>query len=141
MNWGNKIVAGLAAFMIFIMGAGIYMVSKDSDTLIDEDYYENSLSYDKVYDSKQNLVNDNAKPVISLSKDTLIVTFITGNNEGKLIFKRPSDGALDKEIPFYTKESQFKLPITSFARGNWMLDISWTQGNKSYLHSQSLYVQ
>lgn len=141
MNWGSKIVIGLAAFMLFIIGVSIYMVSHDSDTLIDNDYYENSLSYDQVYDSKQNLINDNAKPNILLGKDTLTITFVTTNNQGKLIFKRPSDGGLDREIPFATADRQFKLPITTFVKGNWSLDISWENSKKSYLHSQSLYIQ
>lgn len=141
MNWGNKIVVGLAAFMIFIGGSVIYMVTKDSDTLIDEDYYENSLSYDEVYASKQNLINDHAKPGVLLSKDTLTITFVAPHNEGKLVFKRPSDGSLDREIPFSVKDKHYKLPISSFTKGNWVLDISWTQANTSYLHSQSLFIQ
>ena len=141
MNWGNKIILGLASFMLFIVGSGIYMVSKDSDTLIDENYYENSLSYDQVYASKQNLIHDGAKPVLSLCQDTLTIEFVGGENRGTLIFKRPSDGSLDKEIPFYTKDKAFVLPVSSFKKGNWTLDISWTQGNNAYLHSQAIYIQ
>ena len=46
MNWGLKIVIGLATFIVFIVSMGIYMVSKDTDSLVDNDYYEKSLSYD-----------------------------------------------------------------------------------------------
>ena len=141
MNWGNKIIVGMASFILFIVGSGIYMVTKDSDSLIDENYYENSLTYDQVYDSKQNLVQDHAKPVLDVQNDTLTIHFVGENNKGTLTFKRPSDGTLDKEIPFYTQQKHFKLPISSFVKGNWALEISWKQGDKSYLHSQDLYIQ
>ena len=141
MNWGNKIVVGMASFMLFIVGSGIYMVTHDSDSLIDENYYENSLTYDEVYDSKQNLLDDHAKPVLSLQNDTLTIQFVSTDNKGKLIFKRPSDGSLDKEIPFYTKDKEFKLPVSSFTKGNWTVEIVWKQGDKNYFHNQPLYIQ
>ena len=141
MNWGNKIVVGMASFMLFIVGSGIYMVTHDSDSLIDENYYENSLTYNEVYDSKKNLLDDQAKPILTLQNDTLTLQFVGENNQGTLTFKRPSDGSLDKEIPFYTKDKEFKLPVSSFTKGNWAIEISWKQGDKNYLHSQALYIQ
>lgn len=140
MSWGNKIIIGLACFMIFIVGAGIYMVSKDSDSLIDEDYYENSLSYDKIYERKQNLYKEDAVPNIQLAKDTLKIQFVAMDNQGTLTFKRPSDGSLDKAIPFSTKGNEFILPMASFKRGNWNLEISWTEGGKMFQYTKSLFL-
>src|SRR5690606_31910354 len=111
MNWGMKIVVGMATFMLFIIGAGVYMISKDSDSLLDEDYYEKGLAYDDVYERKQNLLDDGAKPVVRLEKDTLVVVFTRPRNKGQLSFKRPSDGRQDKEIPLYTATEVFKLPV------------------------------
>lgn len=141
MNWGTKIVFGLAAFMLFIVGSGIYMVTSDSDTLIDEDYYEKSLNYDEVYNRKQNLENDHAKPMISQIQDTLMIVFKTNINKGELSFKRPSDGSLDKVIPFYTNTEVFKLPITTFQKGNWSLEVTWENQGKKYIQTQPLFIQ
>lgn len=141
MNWGTKIVVGLGSFILFIICAGVYMVTKNSDSLVDENYYENSLEYDKIYTSQQNLIDDAAKPKVTIGKDTLVIEFVTDNNKGNLTFKRPSDGDLDKIIPFSTRNSIFKLPISSFKKGNWSLEISWRQNEKTYLHHQPLYIQ
>lgn len=138
MNWGLKIVIGMAAFMLFIIGASLYMVSQDSDSLIDEDYYEHSLSYDQVYNSKSNLIKDKARPTVVIRSDTLEIKFISSVNNGKLIFKRPSDGSLDTTIPFYTPTEYFKLPISTFKSGLWQLEITWTNNDKQYVYSQSL---
>ena len=141
MNWGMRIVVGLGAFMLFIVGAGIYMVTHDSDTLLDDDYYEKGLAYDEVYDRKQNLLDDHAKPVVRMEKDTLVLVFNQAVNRGQLVFKRPSDGALDTKIPFYTDTDIFRLPLSTFAKGSWSLEISWEHKNKTYIDTQSLYIQ
>lgn len=141
MNWGKYIIIGLASFMLFIVSAGLYMVTQDSDSLIDENYYENSLTYNDVYNSKQNLLRDEATPTLSLRNDTLIVGFVGTDNKGSFIFKRPSDGTLDKSIPFATKEGEFRLPISTFAKGNWNVEITWKQRGVSYIHNQALFIQ
>lgn len=48
MNWGTKIVIALALFMALIVSFGVYMVSRDTDSLVAEDYYERGLNYDRL---------------------------------------------------------------------------------------------
>lgn len=47
MNWGIKIAIALAAFIALIVSFGVYMVSRDTDSLVAEDYYERGLNYDQ----------------------------------------------------------------------------------------------
>ncbi|SFT07650.1 FixH family protein [Sphingobacterium wenxiniae] len=139
MNWGVKIIVGLAAFIIFIVGSGIYMVTKNTDTLEEDDYYEKSLTYDDVYNRKQNLLDDAAKPAIKIQQDTLYILFKSNVNKGELQFKRPSDASLDITLPFATTSRQFQLPVSTFKRGNWKLDINWEGDGKAYLSQHSLF--
>lgn len=141
MNWGNKIVVGLGAFVLFIVGSGIYMVTKDSDSLIDENYYEKSLAYDTVYEHKQNVLEDNAKPIIRVTKDSLHILFVGEGNTGTLTLKRPSDGKLDKSIPFKSEGSEFDYSTTDLTKGNWIVEIYWKRGNKDYWYSQPVFIQ
>ncbi|QBQ42200.1 FixH family protein [Sphingobacterium psychroaquaticum] len=140
MNWGLKIVIGLGAFMIFIVAAGVYMVSHDSDSLVDNDYYEKSLTYDEVYVSKENLEKDGAKPTIKVRNDTLYIHFVHADNQGELQFKRPSDGKLDVTLPFATKTNDFQLPVSTFTKGSWDLDVNWKSNSKTYLSSHPLFL-
>ncbi len=141
MNWGYKIVFGLGAFMLFIVGAGVYMVSHDSDSLVDPDYYEKGLNYDDTYHKKENLLNHEAKPNLQVTKDTLTITFVAAGNKGNLNFKRPDNGKLDKTLPFATQTNQFKLPLSSFEKGNWNVEIDWKNGDLDYLSDQALFIQ
>ncbi|PRD55738.1 FixH family protein [Sphingobacterium gobiense] len=139
MNWGLKIILGLGTFIIFIVSAGIYMVTKNKDTLEDEDYYEKSLSYDEVYQRKQNLLDDNARPTVNIKNDTLYIAFKQARNRGELFFKRPSDNMLDIVIPFVTESQHYRLPVGSFTRGSWRLEISWQQDGTPYTSDHNLY--
>ena len=141
MNWGLKIVVGLATFMLFIVGAGVYMITQDSDSLLDEDYYEKGLVYDEVYARKQHLVDDHAKPDVQLQQDTLTIVFTSSGNKGYLSFKRPSDSRQDKKVPLYTATEVFKLPINSFAKGSWLLEISWENNQRTYIDTRTVYMQ
>lgn len=140
MNWGTKIVVGLGSFMIFIICAVLYMVSHDSDTLVDDDYYEKGLTYDETYDRKQNMADDHAKPTVQLQNDTLTIVFKTSQNKGNLSFVRPSDGKLDKDIPLFTTNNTFKLPVSTLTKGNWTLEITWESGNRKYIDNQSVFI-
>lgn len=139
MNWGIKIIVGLGTFMLFIIIMGIYMVQKNTDSLEETDYYEKSLSYDQVYERKYNLLIDKVEPQISIVGDTLCITFAQAINRGKLIFKRPSDNTLDLTIPLSTTNFSCKLPISTLAKGNWHLEISWESGSRAYIFDQALY--
>lgn len=127
--------------MLFIIGAGIYMVTHDSDTLVESDYYEKGLNYDETFHKKENLLNDHAKPRIQVLKDTLLIQFSSSVNKGNLNFKRLDDKNQDQQLPFYTNSNQFKLPISSFKKGNWNLEIDWVNSSKSYISDHAVFIQ
>lgn len=141
MNWGHGIVIGLAAFMLFIVGAVIYMTNKNTDTLDDRDYYERGLNYDEVYSLRENLQQDDAKPTLQVSLDTLTIQFVKAGNRGEMMWKRPSDGSLDKNIPFQTDTDTFKLLLNSFSRGSWKLELRWNSGGTDYISEHNVFIQ
>jgi len=140
MNWGYKIVFGLGAFMLFIIAAAIYMVSQDTDSLVETDYYEKSLSYDETIQKKENLLKDQTKPTVMVKADTLILQFTGAGNQGLLLFKRSDENKGDKEVPFATQTQVFKLPLSTFKSGSWNLDVDWKHQQISYLSHHQLFV-
>src|SRR5690606_8203824 len=139
MNWGLKIIIGLGAFMLFILSAGIYMVTQDTDTLEHEDYYEKSLAYNEVYQRKQNLIDDNARPTVSVKNDNLHIIFSTLVKWGDLTLKRASNGKLDKSVLFVTQGRHYTLPVSSFTKGSWQLEISLQHDGTPYRSDHNLY--
>jgi hypothetical protein len=99
------------------------------------------LNYDETFHKKENLLNDHAKPRIQVLKDTLLIQFSSSVNKGNLNFKRLDDKNQDQQLPFYTNSNQFKLPISSFKKGNWNLEIDWVNSNKSYISDHAVFIQ
>ena len=74
MNWGTKIVLGMAVFMLFIIGMVVYMFKiHGNDALVEEDYYEKGLNYNQEYKAKENTLNDGAEPDIKITDSQIII--------------------------------------------------------------------
>lgn len=141
MNWGTKIVVGLGTFILLIVTAGIYMVSSDTDTLIDNNYYENSLSYDNMYDRKKNLSDDRAKPTLLLQGDTLSIKFTKNSNKGFVIFRRLADASLDRTVPFNSNGNFIQLPVSLLKKGSYTVEINWESIGKAYYVDEPIYIK
>ncbi len=124
--------------MSCIVAAGKYMDSRDSDSLEEDDYYEQGLNYDQAYEKKQNVLTMQESPRIEIKKDTLYIHFVSKINKGKLLFRKPSDNRLDKELPFQTTNNLFVLPISTFDRGMWNLYIDWKSVGKDFLFEEHI---
>lgn len=138
MNWGTKIVLGLASFMTFIVAMGVIMVSSKKDALVDNDYYEKGINYDKDYNRKEQVSRDHARPVIQVTSDLLVLTF-RQNSTGTIRLMRTADKNLDRNIPFHTNPAnQAVIPVSVLPRGSWRLIADWNSDQKSYLYESEI---
>lgn len=140
MNWGIKIIIGMAIAMAAVVATGVYMVSQDSDTLEEADYYEKGLSYDLAYNKKQNVVLNNAPIIVSVEQDSLSIAFADKINTGIIYFKRPSDSDLDKAVHFATAKSFYKISLKDFKKGLWHVAVDWKNKDTPYLQERSIYI-
>ncbi|MGE8381789.1 MAG: FixH family protein, partial [Sphingobacterium sp.] len=84
------------------------------------------------------VLNMKETPTIELRKDTLYIHFVSKVNRGKLLFRKPSDNNLDKELPFQTTGNLFTLPISSFDKGMWNLYVDWENAGKDFLFEEHI---
>jgi len=140
MNWGTKIVIGLAIFMISIVALGIIMTSGKKDALVENDYYEKGINYDKDYNREEQMKHDHAKPELKVAEEKIILTFkdeATGT--AKLI--RMADKNLDRKLNFKSDASnQVVIPSSALQKGSWKLSIEWVSKDKSYLYEQEITI-
>lgn len=140
MNWGVKIVIFLAAFMIFIIGSVIYMISTDTDGLEENDYYEQALNYDDTYDRKQNTRNDKAEPTLKIEEGELKIDFTTSIKKGNLVLRRLSDRSKDQNIDFSTDEKTYYVDLSKLDSGMWMCILTWENKGKEYLFEEDIFL-
>lgn len=133
MNWGTKIVLGMLAFMLFIIGMVVYMFKANDDSLVEDDYYERGISYDKDYDAKKNVILDQATPIITIQEQQISIKLVASANY-RLRLMRPSSAKLDREINGETnQQNEIILSRKDLAKGLWSLKLEWQSGNKNYL--------
>lgn len=137
MNWGKGLVIGLASFMIFITVLVVQMFRTAEDSF-DKDYYEKGLAYNIDYEQQQQVITDNAQPVIKQTNDFVTINFVDADS-GTVNFKRPSDRKQDQLFSFDDKYIQ--LPKSELEKGEWRIVINWKVGQKKYLYQTNLFLR
>jgi len=138
MNWGTKLILGMASFMLFIVALVLIMFNSKKDALVDTDYYEKGINYNKVYNRKEQTKTDHATPEISANKDMIIIRF-SAPAKGRAALMRTSDKALDQSLPFESNmNNQVIIPAGQLKQGSWRLILEWESDDKSYLYEQEI---
>ena len=137
MNWGTKLGIGMALFISFIVTLGVLMIRSNSDDLVDTDYYEKGIAYDKDYNRKVQMNKDHAEPEIT-SNDSLKIVFKRPAT-GKIRFIHPSDKTMDRIQDIVSGEgNQVELPLSEITKGQWKLHLEWESDGKAYLYEKEL---
>lgn len=140
MNWGTKLVIGMLCFMSFIIVLGILMFNSKDDALVDKDYYEKGLEYDKDYNRKEQVKTDDAAPEITVLSDEMRITFKAAA-QGELKLIRNSDQRMDKKTAIKTDgANQVKPSLKGISKGRWKIILSWMTDGKAYLNEQEITV-
>lgn len=140
MNWGTKLVIGMITFMAFIITLVVLMMRSDSDDLVDQDYYQKGIEYDKDYVRKNRVMEDQAEPEIN-SGERLKINF-KSPAKGTIRFLHPSDETKDKVIPMDSGNGNtLEIPLNDFASGHWKILLEWQSSGKEYMFQRSIIIQ
>jgi len=140
MNWGTKIVLGMIAFMMFIVGMVVYMFYVHGrDALIEENYYEKGINYNAEYNAKQNVLNDDAKPKITITKTQIIIQ-VKDSAKYDLVLMRPANSNDDVKLKGQTTGTANLILVdkTKMPKGMWFLNLQWQASGKDYLFKNNI---
>lgn len=139
MNWGTKLVIGMAVFMAFIITLGAMMIMRnDEDSLVEQNYYEKGQNYNKEFQEKQNAADDQILPTVSTSNSALTIVFPVPVKY-HLICRRPSDADLDQTLSGATEaDGTIAIQSGSMKSGPWSLRIEYEANGKNYLFEDEI---
>ena len=141
MNWGKGIIIGMVLFMGFILTLVVIMMRQDID-LVQEDYYQKELEYNKQYDAEVNYMNAKDSIWMELSSDNLYLhfpeEFQTGKASVQLI--RPNDKKMDVNLSLEALGT-VTIPLKNIAKGRFNCKVSGSLNGKPYEMSQQITVQ
>lgn len=130
MNWGKKLVLGMALFMSFIIFLSTKMILSNNDELIDKNYYEDGLNYDKEYNAHKQALKDSVIPEFDVNATGLSINFptkVSYNISSKFLANAGKDrnykGIADKTI---------LIPSSEMDKGEWVLNLRYSATGKEY---------
>lgn len=141
MNWGTKIILGMIAFMLFIVGMVVYMFKiNDDDALVEKDYYEKGINYDQEYDAQKNTLDDNLVPKIEITNTQIIIQLKEAADHYKIKLLRPSAAKEDinQEGSPIGDHHMILIDRTKMSKGLWMLSLEWKSNGKPYLYKKDI---
>jgi hypothetical protein len=139
MNWGTKLLIGMGSFMAFIITLTVLMIRSGSDDLVDKDYYQKGIEYDKDYARKSQMQKDQAEPEISIG-DSIRIVF-NKPMTGTVRFLHPSDTKKDRIVSLNSGiGKKIALPLSDIAEGHWKLIIEWKSDAKEYLFEKNITI-
>ncbi len=141
MNWGKGITIFMVALMAFIGSMVYYAFTKNAD-LVQEDYYENEINYDKNKESKSNYDMMEEKLMLSQKEEGVVLEFpehLVLAEDGKITFYRPDQKKYDREFDLKLNENhQQILSYENFKEGYYDVTVEWSDGAKSYIFEDQI---
>lgn len=137
-NWGTGIVIAIVLFMAFILQYVIKVQTNSAydNELVTENYYQEEIKVDGVYDREVNSNKVNQAVQLMQVADGLQIVFSDEFDykdiTGTIFLYRPSNQKLDFEIPISLSSSNLLIPNKDLVDGRWNITVDWEHKNKGY---------
>lgn len=103
----------------------------DNDDLIDKNYYEDGLNYDKEYNAHTLALKDSVIPDLDIRSDGIHVIFPC-EVEYKISSKYLADAGKDRVYKGSTINKALLIPVTDLKKGEWLLNFRYSAAGKDY---------
>lgn len=145
MNWGYKIMFVIIAFIAAMLGM-VFYASRQTNEMVDQNYYEQELKYQNLIDAAHNLnaisnellVKQSASGVEVQIPGALLADF----KQGKIEFLRIDDQSKDINLDFSPDSNGlFLIDQSRFSPGLYKARIGWYSRAKQYYKEQELTIR
>jgi hypothetical protein len=143
-NWGTGIVLAL----IVMIGGMIFLVSialrQDYD-LVESDYYQKSVDYQKHIDEVKNTEALPEKVRFEQTTDSLKLTFpslsLVDDYSGEIHFYSPVEEKRDETVKLKLNNQFIQaIDLKNLKSGRYTVKLNWTANKKSYYQEQEITV-
>ena len=133
-HWGHGLTLFFTLFIITLITVIVKSKSVDH-TLVDDNYYQKDLGYQKIYDSIKNAKESNFLTINADRKSNAINLEFSDQSkfkEGKIYVYRPSDKFMDDTLNIVL-DTELKTEYTFPTGGKWNTEFIWQDSmNKEY---------
>jgi len=145
MNWGYKILVTIVVFILLMSGM-VAVAYRQSNELIDNDYYNKEIEYQNLIDAARRLDSVNKDTLIFQDKNFIVLKIpeilIRGFEKGTLEFLKISDEKRDLSVAFSPDNYGFyKMPRHDNLMGAYRIRILWTTSGKMFYREQNIVIE
>ena len=142
-HWGIGIAIVYVIFAGSMVAFAIHASHQHYD-LVNDDYYNEAVNYQKTIDAKINSTKADAKVDFDFTPDkralTITVDGTTKKIAGTLTFYKPDKAADDFKIDFATDESGKQLiSLKKLAHGYWKVTATWSINGQDYSEEKRIF--
>lgn len=145
MSWGYRVIIILVVFVAGIISM-VYIAMRQTNEMVDANYYEQEIKYQQVIDGKKNLwaLNDS----VSIRNNGSVVQIIfpevsvTQIDSGSIRFMKLSGAKDDKIISMSKgKTNPYEIPLSHLKKGWYKMRIDWSNEGRPYYHERDFNIQ
>lgn len=144
INWGTGIVLAFIGFISFILFFVVRMNMDDSTNhdLVREDYYQAEIGYQKELDAEINSHINKVSLNLLKSPEGLKLEFPKNLDQAKIngtvSLYRPSNKALDFDLPISLYNHQLLIPNNRLLEGRWDIKVAWEYRGEDYMFKDKI---
>ena len=144
MNWGHKISIVIISFIV-IMLSMVFVAFKQTNEMIENNYYDREIKYQSMIDAASNLNTLSNDSIIIQNTNNLEVlipkTLVKEFTKGKIEFVKNDDEKKDRLLAFTPDANGgFIIDKSKFSTGAYTAKIEWTSGIKTYYREQKIII-
>lgn len=144
-NWGTGVVLALLVMISGMIVLVSIAVRQDFD-LVDNDYYQKSITYQQHIEKVGNTAALEQKIVFELSADSLKLTFPNLTNyadyTGEIHFYSPVEAKRDFSLGVKLGSGYTQIiDIQNLDKGRYLVKIEWTANGVSYYQEEEVVVE
>lgn len=145
MNWGHKITLVITIFILTMVGM-VYISFKQTNEMMDENYYDKEIKYQKLIDASKNLNQIFKDSLLILENSEIKMQFPVETynhfNNGKIEFlcndKQKNDVTLELKP---NNDGVFIVDKSKLKQGSYTARIYWENNNLSYYKEEKFKIK
>ncbi len=144
MNWGYKILIVIVVFIVSML-AMVFVSFRQTNDMVDTNYYEKELKYQSLIDASKNLNAVSNIDLISEKEGGIAITIppslLVDFKNGKLEFLKNDDQKQDFTLNFEPNaDGVYLISNAKLQTGSYKVRIQWESNKKSYYREQTVII-
>lgn len=145
MNWGKGITLVIILFIITMLGM-VFYASKQTNEMVENNYYDKELKYQSLIDASKNLNVISTDSLIVQEENQLKVVIpnalVNGFKDGNIEFLSNDAEKKDTNIAFSPDSTgNYIIPRNDIKSGYYNARIKWVSNEKNYYREQKVIIK